>query len=138
MNQLEYKGYTAVVGFEADDDCFVGRVVGITDLIAFDGQSISELRQNFHNVLDTYLKHCDEVGKIPESPKSGKLLLRLPAELHAYVAQQAETTGESVNGIIVGAVQNLRDRERRAATRHEAAKESKGRRRTRETAGAGN
>ena len=113
MNQMEYKGYTAAVHYDEDDDCFVGRVIGITDRIVFDGESTGELRRNFHEVLNTYLLHCERTGKIPEAPKSGKLLLRLPAELHAYVAQQAESTGESVNGIIVGAVQTLRDRGRR-------------------------
>lgn len=116
MNQMKYKGYTASIEFDADDECFVGRIVGITDLIAFDGQSVSELRKNFHDVLDTYLAHCKETGKAPETPKSGKLLLRLPAELHAYVAQQAESNGESVNSVIVEAVQSLRDRERRPAS----------------------
>ncbi len=113
MNQMEYKGYTAAVHYDEDDDCFVGRVIGITDRIVFDGESTGELRRNFHEVLNTYLLHCERTGKIPEAPKSGKLLLRLPAELHAYVAQRAESTGESVNGIIVGAVQTLRDRGRR-------------------------
>lgn len=136
MNQMEYKGYTAVVEYDNDDDCFVGHVVGITDRIVFDGESTIELRQNFHEVLNTYLKHCEEVGKVPEIPRSGKLLLRLPAELHAYVAQQAETTGESVNSVIVEAVQSLRDRERRTAFR-KANKASKvSRSRKREAAGA--
>ncbi len=101
MNQMEYKGYTAAVHYDEDDDCFVGRVIGITDRIVFDGESTGELRRNFHEVLDTYLAHCGQTGKIPETPRSGKLLLRLPAELHAFVAQQAESTGESVNGVIV-------------------------------------
>lgn len=137
MNQMEYKGYTATVQYDDDDDCFVGRVIGITDRIVFDGESTNELRENFHEVLNTYLAHCKQVGRVPETPRSGKLLLRLPAELHAYVAQQAERTGESVNGIIVGAVKTLRDRSRRSVARPAAAKERGGRRAARSLAGAG-
>ncbi len=131
MNQMEYKGYTAAVQYDDDDDCFVGRVIGITDRIVFDGESTNELRQNFHEVLNTYLAHCEQVGKVPETPRSGKLLLRLPAELHAYLAQQAESTGESVNGIIVNAVQSLRDRGRRPSSRPGVVKSRDGRRKTR-------
>ncbi len=136
MNQMEYKGYTAAVHYDDDDDCFVGRVIGITDRIVFDGESTNELRRNFHEVLNTYLAHCKQVGKIPETPRSGKLLLRLPAELHAFVAQQAESTGESVNGIIVNAVQSLRDRGRRSSVRLGVAKNRNGQRETRAMAKA--
>ena len=130
MNQLEYKGYTATIEYDGDDDCFVGHVIGINDRIVFDGQSTTELRSNFHEVLDTYLKHCEEIGKPPELPRSGRLLLRLPAKLHAYVAQQAEATGDSVNGIIVGAVQDFHDRGRRMITPQDTAKRRSGRRRS--------
>jgi predicted HicB family RNase H-like nuclease len=109
VNTMEYKGYAAVIEYSAEDECLVGHVIGISDRIGFDGESIAEITRNFHDVLDCYLAHCEETGKIPETPRSGKLLLRLPAELHAYVAQQAESTGESVNRIIVNAVQSLRD-----------------------------
>lgn len=122
MNTMEYKGYTAVIEYSAEDECLVGHVIGISDRIGFDGESIAEITRNFHDVLDCYLAHCEEAGKVPETPRSGKLLLRLPAELHAFVAQQAESTGESVNGIIVNAVQSLRNRGRRAGTRRGAAR----------------
>ncbi len=137
MNQMEYKGYTAAVQYDDADDCFVGRVIGITDRIVFDGESTNELRLNFHEVLDTYLAHCKQVGKSPEVPRSGRLLLRLPAELHAYVAQQAESTGESVNGVIVSAVQSLRDRGRRSDARNDVVKGREGRRKARIMIGTG-
>lgn len=135
MNQMEYKGYTAVIEYDDDDDCFVGRVIGITDRIVFDGESTAELRQNFYEVLDTYLKHCEEVGKTPEVPKSGKMLLRLPAELHAYVAHHAEATGESINNVVVGAVEMLKNRERRATTRLDTPKGRENRRKFKAAAG---
>jgi predicted HicB family RNase H-like nuclease len=123
MNRMVYKGYTAAIQYDERDDCFVGRVIGITDRIVFDGESTTGLRRNFHEVLNTYLVHCQAIGKPPETPRSGKVLLRLPAELHAYVTRQAEATGESVNGIIVGAVERLKKRERRDAARRDAAKD---------------
>lgn len=135
INTMEYKGYTALIEYSAEDECLVGHVIGINDRIGFDGESIAEITQNFHDVLDCYLKACEERGKQPEQPKSGKLSLRLPAELHAYVAQQAEATGESINNIIVDAVEMLKNRERRAAYRANAARSRGGRRKSKATAG---
>lgn len=121
INTMEYKGYSALIEYSAEDECLVGHVIGINDRLGFDGESIAEITRNFQDVLDNYLTLCEKTGKRPEQPKSGKLSLRLPAELHAYVAQQAEATGESINNIIVDAVRSIRNRENRRATRAAAA-----------------
>lgn len=117
INTMEYKGYSAQIEYSAEDECLVGHVIGINDRLGFDGESIAEVTRNFHDVLDNYLALCEKTGKRPEQPKSGKLSLRLPAELHAYVAQQAEATGESINNIIVDAVRSIRSRESRKTAR---------------------
>ncbi|MCD8244935.1 MAG: type II toxin-antitoxin system HicB family antitoxin [Parabacteroides sp.] len=114
---MEYKGYTALIEYSAEDECLIGHVIGINDRLGFDGESIVEITQAFHDVLDNYLALCERAGKLPEQPKSGKLSLRLPVELHAYVAQQAESSGESINNIIIDAVRSFRDKERRAVAR---------------------
>lgn len=104
MNTMEYKGYTAVIEYDNYDECLVGSVVGITDRLVFDGESIPEIQENFHNVLDNYLALCEKTGKQPETPKSGKLSLRLPAELHAVVARKSESAGKSINQMVVDAL----------------------------------
>lgn len=104
INIMEYKGYAALIEYSAEDECLVGHVVGIRDRIGFDGESVAEITRNFHDVLDCYLAHCKEVGKTPETPKSGKLSLRLPAELHAIVAKKAEVIGKSVNQLVIDAL----------------------------------
>lgn len=128
INTMEYKGYAALIEYSAEDECLVGHVIGINDRLGFHGDSIPEIAQSFHDVLDNYLALCEKTGKQPEQPKSGKLSLRLPVELHAYVSQQAEMSGESINNIIVDAVRSLRVRESRAATRLDTAKGRAGRR----------
>ncbi len=117
INTMEYKGYSALIEYSAEDGCLVGHVIGIQDRLGFDGESIAEITQNFHDVLDNYLALCKKIGKQPEQPKSGKLSLRLPAELHAYVAQQADLTGESINTIIVDAVRTIRNKEEKKIAR---------------------
>ena len=130
MNTMEYKGYTARIEYSAEDECLIGHVIGIHDRLGFHGDSIAEITQGFHDVLDNYLALCEKTGKRPEQPKSGKLSLRLPVDLHAYIAQQAEAAGESINTIIIDAVRAFRNRESRAAPSRDAAKKRTGRRKT--------
>lgn len=103
-NAMEYKGYTALIEYSAEDGCLVGHVIGINDRIGFHGESIAEITRNFHDGLDCYLKACEERGKRPEQPKSGKLSVRLPVELHAIVAQQSEAIGKSLNQMVIDAL----------------------------------
>ena len=104
INTMEYKGYTALIEYSAEDGYLIGHVVGIHDRLGFHGDSIPEITRGGHDVLDCYLAHCKEVGKVLETPKSGKLSLRLPAELHAIVAQKSEIMGKSVNQMIIDAL----------------------------------
>jgi len=66
-NTLKYKGYTGNVNFDADDKIFHGRVLGITDVIGFEGASVSELEKDFREAIDDYLETCQKIGRIPQS-----------------------------------------------------------------------
>lgn len=55
-NTLFYKDFTARVEFDADDNIFVGRVLGVRSIIGFHGKTVSELTKDFHNAIDHYLK----------------------------------------------------------------------------------
>lgn len=62
---LEYKGYFGIA--EADDGAFVGRVIGLRDVIAFEGKSAAEVEQAFRDSIDDYLAFCAECGR-PSGP----------------------------------------------------------------------
>ncbi|MCC8179478.1 MAG: type II toxin-antitoxin system HicB family antitoxin [Planctomycetes bacterium] len=104
MNTMMYKGYGGSVEFSREENILFGRVLGIRHVIDYEGESISELEQDFHNAVDSYLSVCKEEGIRPEKPRSGKLLLRLPPDVHAGLARVSETTGQSTNQLIVDAV----------------------------------
>ena len=98
MNALKkYKGYTNVIEFDSEDCIFVGRVIGIRDGINFHGTSVDELEVAFHESVDDYLAACEKLGQQPNKPYSGKLMLRVPTELHASIAAAAQTSGVSIN-----------------------------------------
>lgn len=96
-SSLIYQGYAARIEFSSEDECFVGHVAGVQDTIGFHGESVSELKAAFEEAVDDYLEVCQKVGKTPQKPYSGKLMLRLRPELHAAVAAAAELSGQSIN-----------------------------------------
>jgi predicted HicB family RNase H-like nuclease len=92
---FEYKGYLGTV--EADDGAFSGRVVGLRDVITFEGDTYAEVEQAFRASIDDYLAFCAERGEQPDRPFSGKVPLRLPPELHRRAAVRAQAEGISLN-----------------------------------------
>ena len=105
-NTLKYKGYTGNVNFDAEDKVFHGRVLGITDVIGFEGGSVSELEKDFHEAIDDYLETCQEIGKKPEKPFSGRFVLRVPSELHCAIALEAKQKNKSINKWITDTCRN--------------------------------
>jgi predicted HicB family RNase H-like nuclease len=99
-NILKYKGYAGNVNFDADDKVFHGRVLGITDVIGFEGASVTELEKDFHEAIDDYLETCCKIDKKPEKPFSGRFMLRIPSELHSVIALEARKQKKSINAWI--------------------------------------
>ena len=44
MNTMTYKSYTARVEYDERDNIFVGRILGIRDMISFHGETVAELK----------------------------------------------------------------------------------------------
>ena len=97
MNTMTYKGYAASIEYSDDDECFIGHIAGIKDRVGFHGESVIELKEAFHDAAEDYLETCAAVGKEPQKPYSGKLMLRIPPELHATIATAAQVSGQSIN-----------------------------------------
>ena len=97
MKTLEYKGYPARIEFDGEDKIFVGHIAGIRAIVGFHGESVAELEAAFIDAVDDYLEHCAEKGITPQRPFSGKVMLRIPPELHAEIAMNAEASGKSLN-----------------------------------------
>jgi predicted HicB family RNase H-like nuclease len=104
INVMKYKGYSAAIEYSEEDGVLIGRALGLQDIIDFHGESVKEIRNEFHAAIDEYLKACEKLGKKPNKPCSGKLLLRMPPNVHAGLSRVAETTGQSANQLIVDAV----------------------------------
>lgn len=97
MNTMSFNGYSARVEFDAEDRLFVGHIAGIRDIVGFHGESVAELEAAFHEAVDDYLAACKKLGQAPARPYSGRVMLRLPPDLHARAGAAAELTGMSFN-----------------------------------------
>jgi predicted HicB family RNase H-like nuclease len=104
---MKYKGYHGQVNYDEEAKLFHGEVVGLRDVITFQGKSVDELDQAFKASVDDYLDFCKELKRTPEKPFSGKLILRLPAEIHERAAFQAKCSGLSLNTWIKQGIEQL-------------------------------
>jgi predicted HicB family RNase H-like nuclease len=97
---MQYKGYIGVVEVDDEAGMLFGRVIGLRDVITFQGTTVPETRQAFRDSVDDYLEMCRERGEDPERPFSGKFLLRIAPELHRALVQVAEAGGVSLNALV--------------------------------------
>ena len=97
MNTLIYRGYTSRIDFDDRDDILVGRLLGIQDVVSFHADSVAQLREAFHEAVDDDLQTCEKIGKPTQKPASGKLMLRVPPEVHGSALIAAQAAGKSLN-----------------------------------------
>ena len=102
---MKYKGYEGRVTFDDEADIFHGTVVNTRDVITFQGKSVDAIRTAFRDSVDEYLKFCEELGKEPEKPYSGRIALRIPSELHGRASAAASAEGVSLNAWLTEAVE---------------------------------
>ncbi len=97
-NFFKYKNYLATINFSLEDDVFYGNVVGIDDIITFEGISVKEVKYAFHKAVDDYLATCLALNKEPEKPSKETLyLLKSPANvkrLRASLEQYEKGLGQ--------------------------------------------
>jgi predicted HicB family RNase H-like nuclease len=94
---MSYKGYTARVEFDDEAMIFHGEVIGIRDVVTFQGQTVKEIEKAFHDSVDDYLDLCKERGEECDKPFSGKFVVRVSPETHRKVYKAAKQAGQSIN-----------------------------------------
>ena len=71
MNTLKYKGYIGSVNYSEPDKVFFGKLEGIDDLVNYEGESVKEITDAFHEAVDDYLIFCEDQGVKPEKSYTG-------------------------------------------------------------------
>lgn len=105
-NLIEYKGYAGSVEFSEKDRIFYGKVQGIRSLISYEGTNASELIEDFHEAVDSYLSMCELEGSLPEVAYKGSFNVRFKnKDNHRRAALYAIAHGLSLNSFIEEAVE---------------------------------
>ena len=103
---MEYKGFAGKVEYEDEAGIFHGEVINTKDVITFQGTTVEEIRQAFHDSVEDYLDFCAQLGHAPEKPFTGKLMLRIPPDLHRRAYISAKQAGKSLNNWIADSLSN--------------------------------
>jgi predicted HicB family RNase H-like nuclease len=101
---LEYKGYYASLHFSSEDEVFYGKLLGIDDLVNFEGASVKELKKAFQEGVDDYLETCKELGKEPNKTYKGTFNVRITTDLHKEAANFAAIHNISLNDFVKTAI----------------------------------
>jgi len=104
---LEYKGYFATVHFSAEDEIFYGKIIGINDLVSFEGDSVLELKSAFQEAVEDYLDTCKELNKEPDRMYKGTFNIRIPSELHRKASIVAAIKNITLNDLVKTAIDDL-------------------------------
>ena len=94
---LVYKGYAGIAEVDTEDRMLYGEVIGVKDVIGFEGATVEELEASFHRAVDLYLEVCAQKGKEPHKPYSGRILVRTDPNTHREVAIAAAAADMSMN-----------------------------------------
>lgn len=102
MDTLKYKGFIGSIEVNQEDDTLYGKVLGMDKktLITYEGNTVSELKQDFKFAIDDYIAHCKEHNLPLHKSYSGTFNLRLSPRLHAKAAERSAELGISLNAFV--------------------------------------
>src|SRR5450631_2254778 len=97
---LKYKDYLASIQFNANDEVFHGKILGINDLVNFEGTTVKELKKAFAEAVEDYLETCELLKKNPDKTYKGSFNVRIPQELHRQAAITSAKKNMSLNDFV--------------------------------------
>lgn len=65
---MQYKGYSGRFEYDDEAEIFHGEVIGLRDVITFQGITVEEIKQAFKESVDDYIDFCVQLGQTPEKP----------------------------------------------------------------------
>jgi predicted HicB family RNase H-like nuclease len=67
---MQYRGYTGVLEVDEEAGILYGHVIGLRDVITFQGTTITQAKREFRRSVDSYLEFCTRRGEPPEKPRA--------------------------------------------------------------------
>jgi predicted HicB family RNase H-like nuclease len=103
---MKYKDYIAKVSYDAEAKLFHGQVVGMNDIVTFQGRSVEELEKALEESIEDYLALCKEDSANPQKSFSGNFPVRTSPEIHGFLYATSKILGLSL-GDTVGLMTNF-------------------------------
>jgi predicted HicB family RNase H-like nuclease len=107
MKNLEYKSYTGTLEYSLEDNLLFGKILGINDLVSYEGTTIEEIKSAFQEAVDDYLETCTELGKLPEKDYKGVFNIRTTRDIHKNIVMIAERENLKLNQLVNKALHYL-------------------------------
>ncbi|MDZ4396288.1 type II toxin-antitoxin system HicB family antitoxin [Hydrogenophaga sp.] len=104
-NVMDINGYKALIAFDPETNLFRGEFIDLNGGADFYAADVQSLRREGEVSLKVFLDMCHEDGVEPKKSYSGKLMVRLPAELHQRAAMSAASHGKSLNAWLADVVE---------------------------------
>lgn len=92
---MKYKGYTGSIEYSSHDGCFYGKIENIEDLVNYEGQTLEELKNSFHEAVDDYIEFCK---KVKESKEKNEITM----DEIWNALQDGDDTKEIAAGLVIG------------------------------------
>jgi predicted HicB family RNase H-like nuclease len=103
-NILTYKGFIGSVNYSADNHIFFGKIEGINDLVTFEGSTVEDLENAFHDMVNQHIEDCRLEGKPVEKSYKGSFNVRISSDLHKKAVLSARSKGITLNQLVKQAV----------------------------------
>ena len=103
---MKYKDFLASVHYSRDDKTFFGKILGINDLITFEGKTVEQLDKAFKDAVSDYIDLCKLTGKEALKSYKGSFNVRIQPKLHQKAAQLALMENITFNQFILRAIEN--------------------------------
>jgi len=97
---LKYKGYLGQIDFSTQDNLLFGKIIGISDLVSYEGETLKDLKAAFQKAVDDYILTCKQLGKEPEKVYTGSFNVRVPSNLHKEATILALENDMTLNEVI--------------------------------------
>lgn len=101
---LFYKGFYGSIHYSDEDKCLFGHIIGISDSVSYEGATIEEITNDFHEAVDDYIAVCKTMGKRALKSAKGSFNVRIGEEAHLKALIKADMKKTSLNQIVKDAV----------------------------------
>jgi predicted HicB family RNase H-like nuclease len=103
-NIMRYKGFVGTADFTEENDVFFGKLIGIPDLVSYEGETVKELKKAFRESVEEYIDLCKRHKKNIRKSVTGNFNVRINPELHQLTNLAAVEKGISLNKYVQEAI----------------------------------